>query len=588
MAVESALQVLLMTYLAQGILSATQVHSLAQASKKDLDLAAAGHAFPKLEKLAGIKHARNLNASIYTELAKDTNLPRPQNFDIPMKGTSSMVASSSILLPHELFHHFFQSAKGWTASILPDQRMLPQFWNIFRGHPCMQGHPLLERNDFMEKCIPLSLHGDETPITGVGKIWRRKALILSWSSLLAIAGGHSTEDCSIYCHGLFEKFILPDTPASMGTMQTLWLILKWSFQSIWEGKWPSKNPFGVRYPPSSPEGKRAGMPLANGFFGCLVQLCGDLEYYASYLSIPRWSQHSRPCSQCRCTYQGPMTWLDCRQNTQWQFSHLTPLDWRSHFDPPCFLFQLPGMSALSISMDYMHCMFLGWLQYLYGSIISILVFDCIGGTDYLQNLLWVGDYIKSFQKANNVKHRYNRKLDKLSMFQKDNKYPKLRGKAIEISALAQRLWVLWQDKMDSSNVQHRMIQILLQRNSQISDILEEFHPRFGFLAVPMPQCEELYSKGTQMAHIHSCLMTFYQSENEKLFNLTTKTHFVMHSLYNARWVHPSLVWCFKGEDTMQRVAKLWKSCLDGCKHWQVAKRASWKERHLLAMRSKVG
>ena len=117
--------------------------------------------------------------------------------------------------------------------------------------------------------------------------------------------------------------------------------------------------------------------------------------------------------------------------------------------------------------------------------------------------------------------------------------------------------------------------------------LEEFHPRFGFLAALMPQCEELQSKGMQMAYIHSCLMAFYQGENEKLVSLTAKTHFVMHPLYNARWAHPSLVWCSKGED-MQRVAKLRKSCLDGCKQWQVAKRASWKERHLLAMRSKVG
>ena len=39
---------------------------------------------------------------------------------------------------------------------------------------------------------------------------------------------------------------------------------------------------------------------------------------------------------------------------------------------------------------------------------------------------------------------------------------------------------------------------------------------------------------------------------------------------------------------MRRMAKLWKSCLDGSKHWQTAKRAAWKERHLLFLRSKVG
>jgi hypothetical protein len=109
-----------------------------------------------------------------------------------------------------------------------------------------------------------------------------------------------------------------------------------------------------------------------------------------------------------------------------------------------------------------------------------------------------------------------------------------------------------------------------------------------FLAVPLPEAEQLYTRGMQMAQIHCQLMAFYKGQGIKLFNLTSKTHVVLHSLYYARWLHPSLVWCYKGEDQMQQMAKLWKSCLDGSKHWQTAKRAAWKERHLLFLRSKVG
>ena len=39
---------------------------------------------------------------------------------------------------------------------------------------------------------------------------------------------------------------------------------------------------------------------------------------------------------------------------------------------------------------------------------------------------------------------------------------------------------------------------------------------------------------------------------------------------------------------MQRMGTTWKSCLAGSKHWQVAKKASLKERHILFLRSKVG
>ena len=150
------------------------------------------------------------------------------------------------------------------------------------------------------------------------------------------------------------------------------------------------------------------------------------------------------------------------------------------------------------------------------------------------------------------------------------------------------LWTLWKNKMNTENDHHRLIDFFLKFNVEVDTILNDFHPRYGFLAVPLQEATQLYSRGMQMAQIHCQLMTFYKGQGIKLFNLTSKTHFVLHSLFNARWLHPSLVWCYKDEDQMQRVARLWKSCLDGSKHWQTAKRAVWKERHLLFLRNKVG
>ena len=174
------------------------------------------------------------------------------------------------------------------------------------------------------------------------------------------------------------------------------------------------------------------------------------------------------------------------------------------------------------------------------------------------------------------------------MFQSGDKFPKLRGKAAEIQRLALTLWTLWKNKMNPEIDQHRLIDFFLKFNVEIDQILNDFHPRYGFLSVPLQEAKHLYSRGMQMAQIHYQLVTFYKNQGIKLFNLTSKTHFVLHSLFNARWLHPSLVWCYKGEDQMQRVAKLWKSCLEGSKHWQVAKRAVWKEHHLLFLRNKIG
>ena len=70
----------------------------------------------------------------------------------------------------------------------------------------------------------------------------------------------------------------------------------------------------------------------------------------------------------------------------------------------------------------------------------------------------------------------------------------------------------------------------------------------------------------------------------KVFNMTSKTHFALHSLQLAVYIHPALVWCFKGESTMHSMQYIWKSCLPGTKHFGVSVKAAWKYRHLMHIR----
>lgn len=202
----------------------------------------------------------------------------------------------------------------------------------------MSSHPVLSKPGYEDYCVPLSLQGDETPITGVGKIWCRKALLLTWSSLIAIAGGNSSEDCNLHIHVLFEKFVKSTTETHIGTMQAIWLILKWGFSAIWNGTWPSADAWGRKFPPSSVEGQKAGQQLANGYFGCVVQLCGDLDDYASYSDLPRRSSHTKPCSQCRCSFEGALSWLENRPVAQ--ISLLSSHNWKTHSESRAPLFKL--------------------------------------------------------------------------------------------------------------------------------------------------------------------------------------------------------------------------------------------------------
>ena len=61
---------------------------------------------------------------------------------------------------------------------------------------------------------------------------------------MATAGGASLEDTNLYIFGLFEKFILPASEFTQGTMAALWTLLRWSFDCIWQGKWPARDWLG--------------------------------------------------------------------------------------------------------------------------------------------------------------------------------------------------------------------------------------------------------------------------------------------------------------------------------------------------------
>ncbi|OLQ11797.1 hypothetical protein AK812_SmicGene4402 [Symbiodinium microadriaticum] len=459
---KSALHELLMTYLAQGILSASMCWNISQAAAEDLKRAGDGIVFPDLEFLASFTSAKNVQRGIDGLLAKQSDWPMPTEVNIPMQGTNPEKASSYIMLPHETFHAMYHSAKGWTSSILPDSSKLASFWSTFCKHPAMVDHTTSKRSD-KHKAVPFCLHGDEVPIVGVGKIWCRSALCFSMSSLMATAAGRSAAETNLYVWGVFEKYVLPTEGVVRGTMDTFWMVMKWSFEILMSGRWPSKNWKGEKI---------------HGFL------------------------------------------------------------------------------------------------------------DCLEGTD-LEKLRLIQHYIYHFQKDMNSRYRFKQKLLKMTMIKPRKGFPRLRGRAADIHSLAGAISSLFARFMDETNANHGRINLVLKLNVELQQLLEEFSPRFGFTALPDSKAKRAYNIGLEMASVHVHLQSLYEAEGRRIFNITSKTHFVLHSLHLSAFIHPHMVWCYNGETTMHRLQTLWKSCLPGVKHWQVAKKAALKERHLLWLRCKA-
>ena len=228
------------------------------------------------------------------------------NFKAPYNRTLQ-----AMLLPHELFSTIYhQYPQAWKQIMLPSLDRLKEFWELQTEHPAYQSHPVLQScPNFQQRMLPLAVHGDGTPVIGIGKIWSRQLTIFSWNSLL---GFGRTRDMQLHIWSFFDECSMP------ATLDEFFAILSWSLAALQKGQWPEKNHLGQRYSPDSNEGKLAGTLLADGF--CAIPWClvGDLEYMNSVLKLPHYANMTNPCALCRCSGgSDDNSWKDCRLSANW-------------------------------------------------------------------------------------------------------------------------------------------------------------------------------------------------------------------------------------------------------------------------------
>ncbi len=141
----------------------------------------------------------------------------------------------------------------------------------------------------------------------------------------------------------------------------------------------SKPIYLCRYAPGTQEAALGGEFLADGFFAVLWVIAGDLDYLAKTLSMPRWSLAVGCCILCKCQKNGPDSWQDCRLDAPWTERLWTAQAWRNYADRSRNrLFTLPGVTGLTIALDYMHCKYLGSDQYMIPTFVSCIV--CVSVT----------------------------------------------------------------------------------------------------------------------------------------------------------------------------------------------------------------
>ena len=209
--------------------------------------------------------------------------------------------------------------------------------------------------------------------SGVGKSWNKSMDVFHWTSMVARG---MTIDFQMFIFALFG--LCRSTVVGHNTYDTAFKILYWSFYWMYLGKWPTHTWDGHEI-----RGPQAGKDLAGGFFCVIWNLKGDLDHFAKAMALRHYAS-SQPCFFCPADTSaddvGGVPWTDFRKGVSNCFKRIySKANWHRLFPTHNLLFDLPGLSILTVSADHMHCKHMGVDQYFFGSVLMLLAYYVMPG-----------------------------------------------------------------------------------------------------------------------------------------------------------------------------------------------------------------
>ncbi len=546
---------------AWGDISTPTMQQIAAAALAD------GAKCPMLEKIASIgtsgQHPQNCERDLLCSLKPTPLAQAMTTVRLPMQSTFGMVTiATNILYPHEVFSALFKHHPTAFLERLCGGSIdnVPSFWASMREHPNLAGHPFLSDATYAKTCIPLSLHGDGVPVSGIGKPWSKSAEVLSWSSCL----GYGSTSVTTYMIICLHKLLMTSAPGHR-TADKLWLHICWSFTWLMRGVWPDADAYGTKYTPGLPEYTRRLTPLADGWTAALWLLKGDLEYFANTLGLEHFSSHT-PCFLCRAN-TSDVPWTDIRCGAQWQATVWTPETWRHHNRNTHPIFGVPGVSITSVSPDMLHSKHLGTDTYFYASVLTLLTRHMLPASPQ-NNLDRVWTRIQHHYKVMKIPDQFGNLAE--SMFWSPNSMPRLKGRASEMRNLAVPLRATFLEFRDATDQRHRWVLHGLNMSIRMEELLDNSTPPTPFTTEVH---EEFLQAALQFAAFQNALADYYHPRNLLLFNVTIKTHYLLHIALQSKFVHPRAAWCYRGEDFMRISRRLIASCQHGAKPHLVCTKA---------------
>jgi len=202
-----------------GEISPQKLNHMMKLFKQDLENAATLDT-TLLDILCGIGSSGSNLQHCHSQLVKglqvDT-MPKQCFFKVPLQHSvyGCFEKDMGVVWPHELFAKLFHHYKdAFWLYIVGSTGRLRTFWQSVREGNKFKNHPVRVRRNLETRAIPLILHGDGFPCSGIGKSWGKQMDSWQWSSLTNLAG--SKLSCFL-CFCVHQVLRIAPTP-----LQKVW------------------------------------------------------------------------------------------------------------------------------------------------------------------------------------------------------------------------------------------------------------------------------------------------------------------------------------------------------------------------------
>ena len=555
---------------AWGAISAAMVQELAQAA------VLSGRRAADVQQLAAIGskglHPGNAQRDLMAKFCKNLLPPEAFCVEVPMEirvGANRSVAEMpvDILLPHE----WLAALDAYPEVLGADGLM--SFWSQHSlDDPKLQMNPMMGEEHWMEKFIPIQLHGD-------GVLFQKtdSLLVISMRSLLTrLPVPHSSLLLACLTKSVRVKNRTTDS------WKGLWEVLVWSFRAAFAGVWPTEAPNGEPWRPEDPQAARAGQPLSSrGYRLFIYALTGDNDFFANEFGLNHTSSN-RPCFKCGCN-TSTVPWNDFRPQAAWKQTVFAAEENRRNPPTSHIVLSIPGVRAETVALDVMHTVDLGVTCHAVGSLFFELIYDRLLPGSRSEAAAALCAKISTLQEDLGVpvsSRLRNFKLENITDPDAPNQsYPCLRYiKARECRYLASVAVALSREfETESLHSKHR---------TKCMEALERLYDTIDHGDVIFTRRERLQFRSHCEAFLshYSWLAKSAMQQRQLRWSVVPKFHLSAHLPDQAEYINPRCTWAYAGEHMVGLMAALGQSCLSGTPAWLVCRTLVAKYRVAMHLR----